>query len=163
MNKSILVLLMAMSTAATASDFCRVVTFNDWTVSNAKGVSKEDLHKNTSAEIFMKTNGKLFYEPINPVDHTMLMGITYLGAMPDSHIINTVDSSNSNTFTFEPHTNSFYEADVFIPNEEQREKGFVSSAQIIKGSYKGCSDKQKMRLRADFDKFIKDFPYVVED
>lgn len=154
---------MTISTASTASDFCRVVTFRDWTVSDVKGVSKEDLHKNISAEIFMKTNGKLFYEPVNPVDHTMLMGITYLGSMSDDHFINTMDESNSNTFTFELHTSTFYENDVFIPNEEQREKGFNSSSQIIRGAYKGCTDKQKMNLYADFNRFRKDFPYVVED
>lgn len=163
MNKSILVLLMTISTASTASDFCRVVTFRDWTVSNAKGVNKEDLHKNIPAEIFMKTNGNLFYEPVNPVDHTMLMGITYLGSMSNDHFLNTIDESNSNTFSFEPHTSTYYENDVFIPNEEQREKGYNSSSQIISGTYKGCTDKQKVTLYADFDKFHKDFPYATED
>lgn len=142
-----------------AADFCRVVTFTDWTVTSAKGVHKEDLSEGVSAEIYMKTGGVLFYEPVNPANHNMLMGVTMIGDMLDSYMVTVTDPNNTNTFAFEPHTDSFYEADVFIPDEEQRGKGFDSSAQIIRGKYKACTVKQKLLLYSDYSKHRKDIPY----
>lgn len=158
MKRLFIVCALLPSFTSNAADFCRVVTFTDWTATSSEGVHKEDLSKNISDEIYMKTRGKLFYEPVNPVDRTMLMGITIIGDMPDPHMVTVTDSSNTNTFAFEPHTNSFYEADVFIPTEEQRGKGFGSTAQVIRGEYKYCTDKQKSLMYADYTKYIKDFP-----
>ncbi|GEM_PF-1877853 len=151
------------SNVANSADFCRVVTVEDWTVTNAEGVHKESLSDHP-VYIFATVNGRLFNQEVNPSDRTMLMSVTYIGKMNTPDMVNVVDSSNSNTFAFEPMTKIFYEVDVFIPDETQREQFHLkSSAQTIRGHYKGCTLEQVIKMQDNYVAYVKQFPYMVQE
>lgn len=155
--------LLATCSAVQAADFCRVVTVQDWTVTSAKGVHKESL-KDHPVFIYATVNGNLFNQEVNPVDRTKLMSVTFIGHMENIHMITTTDSSNSNAFAFDPSHKSFFEADTFIPDEQQSEEfNLKASAQVIHGTYKPCTLDQMVMMNDNYNAFVKENPWAVQE
>lgn len=146
MNRLLIAALVLSSFDVSANQYCRVLTYVSGTTTNAKGVSDENTG-DMAKRVLMNDGRSIWIADIYP-KATEASGAAWImqAQNDDNTIVNYNDVNSSNSWGLDIANRTFYEADVFIPDEGQADRGLNASSTVWKGTYKACTPSQQLSM-----------------
>ncbi len=162
MKRLLIAALVLSSFGVNANQYCRVLTYVSGTTTSAKGVNNE--HTGDMAKRVIMNDGRsIWIADIYP-KATEVSGAAWVmqAQNDDNTILNYNDVNNSNSWGLDIPNRTFYEADVFIPDEGQADRGLNASSTVWKGTYKACTPSQQLSTSKAVDEVRNIFKLETE-